>query len=121
MTEVINELDYLVSWQMVDDGCGKETEVPYPRPGLDESFDNAHRIADEYKEKILKYLEVIKELFRKKHIGNAAMLKHVKKIKYVNSKLKYEIEVPSELVKGNLKPDKFVLVSTKIGFERFHT
>jgi hypothetical protein len=39
------------------------------------------------------------------------MLALCSKIKYVHSKLRYEIEIPNELVKGNKKPDDLVMTS----------
>lgn len=41
MTEAIKELDYLVIWRKISDGAGGEEEIPEPRPGLDENFDEA--------------------------------------------------------------------------------
>lgn len=45
----------------------------------------------------------------------------INKIKYVHSKLKYEIEIPNELVKGDRKPENLVMTSHRVGFQRFHT
>jgi len=49
------------------------------------------------------------------------MLKLVPQIKYAHSKLRYEIEIPNDLVKGDKKPEDLVLTSHRVGFQRFHT
>ena len=37
-------------------------------------------------------------------------------VKYVHSRLRYEIEIPNELVKGNFKPEDLVMTSHRVGF-----
>lgn len=37
-------------------------------------------------------------------------------IKYVHSRLRYEIEIPNELIKGSKKPEELVLISHRAGF-----
>jgi hypothetical protein len=39
----------------------------------------------------------------------------------VHSKLRYEIEIPNELVSADKKPEELVLTSHRVGFQRFHT
>ena len=40
-------------------------------------------------------------------------------MKYVHTKLRYEIEIPNELVEDKL--DELVVTSHRTGFQRFHT
>lgn len=44
-----------------------------------------------------------------------------RRICFSHAKMRYEIEMPEEHVKGNRKPDDFELTSTRKGFQRFHT
>jgi len=46
MVDSINELDFLVTWKKVSNGAGGEEDVPYPRPGLDETFDKANEVEE---------------------------------------------------------------------------
>jgi len=116
MTDAINELDFLVTWKKVSNGAGGEEDVPYPRPGLDEQFDKASDVEQEAKEKIHKYIEKIRNKLKETHKNDQKMLKLIPQIKYCHSKLRYEIEIPNELVKGDNKPDELVLTSHRVGF-----
>ena len=40
---------------------------------------------------------------------------------FSHAKYRYELEIPSDLVKGAKKPDDFEFTSARNGFERFHT
>lgn len=55
-------------------------------------------------------------------------MKHVKekilkdkRVHYTHTKYRYELEVPTELVRGDKKPKEFEFTSAKKGFDRFHT
>ena len=52
LKEAIDELDYLVEWRKISDGAGGEETIPYPRKGLDASFDAANLVVEEYEEMI---------------------------------------------------------------------
>ena len=53
-------------WKTVSDGAGKTQELPFPRKGLDPSFDEANAIVEEYKERIHSYIDGIKEKLKSK-------------------------------------------------------
>lgn len=44
-----------------------------------------------------------------------------RRIDYSHAKFRYELEIPSEHVRGNKKPKNFEFTSQKKGYERFHT
>ena len=48
-------------------------------------------------------------------------LQNTKEINYVNTKLRYELEVPEALVEGSKRPKEYTLLSKRKGFLRFHT
>ena len=54
----------------------------------------------------------LKEIWK----GDKKMLVLCNQIKYVHSRLKYEMEIPNELVKGDKKLDILVMVSNRCGF-----
>ena len=64
--EAISELDHLVIWKTVSDGAGHTQELPFPREGLDPSFDEANAIVEEYKDRIHCYINGIKDKLKSK-------------------------------------------------------
>jgi len=122
MEEAIKELDYLVVWKKVvglKDTINGEDEIPEPRRGIDEQFDEANDRVAAKKKEMVKYLESLKVLMRAKAPSKHAGL--VNQVKYAHARYRYEIEVPNELVKGEAKLEDFVVTSQKTGFTRFHT
>ena len=67
--------------------------IPEPAPGIDQNFDNANLAVNQIKENLNQYLNEIRSKFYKD-----------KRINFSHAKFRYEIEIPSELVKGNKKP-----------------
>lgn len=67
MTEAINELDYLVVWRKISDGAGGTEEIPEPRKGLDENFDEANAVVEKYKEAIHDYINKIKHKLKNRN------------------------------------------------------
>lgn len=44
-----------------------------------------------------------------------------RRISFSHAKMRYEVEIPEEHVKGNKKPRDFEMTSTRQGYQRFHT
>jgi len=117
MTEAINELDFLVTWRKISDGAGGEEEIPEPRVGLDTNFDHANGIMEEYKLRIHSYIDGIKKRIKKRFPkDDKNVVKLLDMIRYVHSKLRYEIEIPIELVNGVNKLEDLVMTSHRPGF-----
>lgn len=102
----IDQFEKLIAWKKVE---GADVEVPEPQRGLDENFDTANDSVTMIKQELDHYLNTIR-----------AQLK-CKRINYSHAKFRYELEIPSEFVKGNRKPKEFEFTSQRKGFERFHT
>lgn len=89
---------------------GTEAEIPEPQYGLDENFDRANEAVNVVKEQLSDYLAQVR-----------AQFKCNSQINFSHAKFRYELEIPTELVKGSRRPDDFELTSQKKGYERFHT
>lgn len=77
---------------------------PQPQPGLNHEYDAAFKVVSD----IVEGLE--KELKKwKLHFGST-------EIQYHHGKIRYQIEVPEELVQGVKKPKEFIITSKKKGF-----
>lgn len=118
LSEAISEFEYLVVWKKASDG---EEDIPEPRAGIDENFDIANKEVNVKKAKLDKYLDYVKNYIAEKNDGKKQSL--VNQITFVNCKLRYEIEVPAELVSGKKKPGDFEITSEKHStkVQRFHT
>ena len=64
-----------MTWKKVENGLGGGEEVPYPRSGLDATFDEANKVVEDLKDKIHKYIDKIRDIFRERHKGDAKKLK----------------------------------------------
>ena len=104
--ESVGEFTQLISWKRVP---GSTAEVPEPQPGIDEDFDNANQEVMQVKEALNDYLKGIVARFKDR------------RIQFSHAKMRYELEIPEEHVKGNKKPKEFELTSQRAGYQRFHT
>lgn len=123
MEEAIKELDYLVIWKRVSGLYGVpggEDDIPEPRRGIDEQFDEANDKVTEIKDNMQKYVDTIKRRFRPVLPEKAQKL--VNHIKFVHARYRYEIEIPNDICNNEkIKLEDLVLTSQKAGYQRFHT
>ena len=133
MDDKIESVQSKLNWRKVPvtkagGNAGKpDTEdVPEPVAGMDTNYDEARRQVKEAESKLYEYLEGVKkrmapeaadckESLLKEKINNKSI---IDRIKFVNCRRRFEIEVPVSLVKEK-KPDDFVLTSKRDGVERF--
>lgn len=72
---------------------------------------------EEYKMKIHNYINSIKKKISKRFPKNDERIKKLlNSIRYVHSRLRYEVEIPNELVNGDKKLDELVMTSYRAGF-----
>ena len=114
MEEAIKELDYLVLWK-TESGLGNSTtgeeDIPEPRRGIDEHFDEVNDKVTGVKAKIHEYLRSVKAVIRSRIAKNDTKRNLLSNIKYVHARYRYEIEIPNELCKEKFKPDDLVITS----------
>ncbi len=97
--ESVAEFESLVVWKIIPGPT--KAEVPEPQPGIDSTFDDANAKVDAIKQELEEFAEKLRKQYRDK------------KIQFSHAKQRYEIEIPEEYVKGNLKPKEFELASTR--------
>ena len=76
---------------------------------MDQHFDSVNAKVDGIKAELNEYLAKVRE-----------MLGGSDKVQFVHGRLRYEIEVPVEVVSDS-KPKELELTSKRTGYERFHT
>ncbi len=86
-----------------------DKDIPEPRVGIDEDYDRANETVNEIKAELAEQLLAVQRKYNERRIC------------FSHAKMRYEIEIPEDLVKGNKKPREFELTSTRKGYERFHT
>ena len=118
LEEAIQEFEYLVVWKKASGG---DEDIPEPREGLDENFDAANKVVNQCKCKLEAYLQQVKQTLLLTNQGVGQQNKVLNQVCFTNSRYRYEIEVPVDLVKGKKKPPDFFLSSQKTGVERFQT
>jgi DNA mismatch repair protein MSH6 len=100
------QFDKLIIWKRV---MGTDKEIPEPQAGLDVAFDEANAKVNQIKFQLNDFLEEVRKDLKCRQIA------------FSHAKFRFELEVPSELVKGNRKPAHLEFTSARKGFERFHT
>lgn len=118
LEEAIQEFEFLVVWKKASGG---DEDIPEPKQGLDENFDSANEYVNTCKEKLNLYLQHVRAQLYQNNQGMSNQNKILNHVHYTNSRYRYEIEVPVDLVKGKKKPADFVLSSQKTGVQRFQT
>jgi len=105
LKQAVEEFDGLIVWKTVNGTGENKIEVPEPRSGIDQEFDEANEVVNEIKEELEEFCVNL----RKQYHNN-------RNISFSHAKQRYEIEIPEELVKGNKKPADFELCSQRQGF-----
>lgn len=102
----LEKFEKLIVWKKAE---GADVEIPEPQRGLDQNFDQANDGVNQVKQQLEDYIGTIRTQLK------------CKRISYSHAKFRYELEIPTEVVKGNRKPREFEFTSQRKGFERFHT
>ena len=102
--ESLKEFEQQIIWKSIQ-GANGRVEVPEPQTGIDSTFDAANDRCNNIKAELNSYLEKIKKQFQE-----------YRRITFSHAKNRYEIEIPEEYVKGNLKPEEFELQSARQGY-----
>ena len=92
LEETIAQFEYLVCWKKA---AGGDEDIPEPRQGLDEGFDNCNNQVDRIKHHLHELLHSVKQTLSTSSNQPARIMNQVN---YVHGRYRYEIEVPVELV-----------------------
>ena len=76
---------------------GGEDDIPLPRPGIDEQFDETYQKVNEAKSKLHAHLVDLKNILRSKTTYKNQP--YMNKVKFAHNRYRYEVEIPTELVK----------------------
>jgi len=84
--------------------------LPMPAPGVSKANDELLVKIDAIRANLQKYLDEQRKYFKSKDIN------------YVHARLRYELEIPENLVsRASQRPKEFVITSKRSGYLRFHT
>lgn len=99
INDIISDLENMIEFR---------EGVPVPAPGISKENDVIMAQIKKIKENLNNHLEEQRKIFKEKNIN------------YVNSKHRYELEIPEELFETKSRPADFTITSKRKGFLRFH-
>lgn len=103
ISDAVATFDQLIKWKKVA-GASNQAEIPEPQPGIDQNFDYANEAVNQIKAELDTCLHEIIQRFKERRIC------------FSHAKMRFEVEIPEEHVRGNKKPRDFEMTSTRQGY-----